>query len=213
MTEPIRDDPPPVNVPGPEIATPPPDYITRTEFDRCIDGLRDDLKAHIDSALKDMREMLRQSLKANSDQRDMITTTLSSIQATITEMVAARDATITEIRSDVNDLQKTGTQLQLALAMLATQTATTTENLNRFILKVDQYNATAINRAAQLETRIEENFTWIERRRKIERATASLLRPVLQLPRWAKLAALTTIALGGTQYQLDWLDYLMDLFR
>jgi len=211
MNEPLHKQPEPEN-PTPQIV-PAPEYVTRAELETQMDALRADVKTQIADALKDMREMLNQSLKANSDQRDMINATLSTIQASIAETIAARDSQIQEVQRDVNDLQKASTQAQLAITKLATETTTTTENLDRFIKTTNERNAIAQQRMAQLEGKIEDNFTWIERRRKFEKNLTSALRPVLQLPRQVKVVVLTALALGGTQWQLDWLDYLLDIFR
>ncbi len=192
--------------PTPQIVAAP-DYVTRAEFETALGALRDDLKAQIDSALKDMRDMLNQSLKANSDQRDMINTTLESIQTSIETTIAARDSSIEETRRDVNKLQEQTTQTQIDIANLTTQVTTLTETVRIF---VDEN----LKRAAELEGKIEDNRIWIERRRKFEKNILGALRPVLQLPRWAKwVAALAVLASGGAQWQLDWLDYLLDIFR
>ncbi len=214
MNEPLKKPEP--DTPTPQIVRAP-DYLTRAKLETAMGALRDDLKTHIDgvikTALQDMREMLGQSLKANSDQREMINATLSTIQASIAETIAARDAQIQEVQRDVNDLEKASTQAQLAITKLATETTTTTKDLDRFIKTINERDVAAVKHRAQLEGRIEDNRIWIERRRRIEKNLAALARPVLQLPRWAKLAAFTVLATSGAQWQLDWINSLMDLFR
>ena len=205
MTEPLRKKPTEdASVLPPPVIVPPPDYITRSEFETAIGTLRTDVAAQIDSALKDMRDMLNQSLKANSDQRDMITGTLNSIRAAIAETVAARDAAIKETQQDVNKLQEQHTQTQIDITNLTTQIGELTKTVRVFV-------ETNLQRSAQLERRIEENFAWIEQRRRMEKWMVALARPVLQLPRLAKVTAVLVLASGGTQLKFNWLEKLLEI--
>lgn len=216
------------------------EYVTRAEFEAAMRKLRSDLKTSIQEALRDMRDMLKQSLEAHSDtqkahrealeankqqqlnlrssldasshQREMILQTLRGVRDTNREMMTARAAEIKEMQTDIDTLQLSSTANQVAIATLIEKQMQVTESIGELV-KVDMQRAgDTAKRMAQLETRIEANQTWIEGRKQIEGYIIAAARPVLRLPRAVQIAALLSVALTGTQLEFNWVHWLMELF-
>ena len=195
-----------------------PVYVTRDEFEARMASLQAALTQHIDDKTKDLRQMLRQSINAgkqqitaNEQQRDLFSTMMRGIETTVKETFESRASEIKSIQADVDALQLQSVDTRVQLATLTSETRTMAENVNAFIKKADERDATAVKRMAQIEGRIEENWTWIEQKRKLEARVRALARPVTKLPRGLQIAAIIVAAGGGGQLEFGWINWLLEM--